>query len=66
MIPEWAAWLIFFLPLASFALIAAVIRPFFNRYAVVAGSLTILAVGGSLALSVWALGSVINGDGEIL
>ena len=66
MIPESAVWLIFFLPLGSFVLIGFVLRPFFNRYAVVAGSLTILAVGGSLALSAWALGSVINGDGEIL
>ena len=63
MIEERAVWLILFLPLASFAVIALVIRPFLNRYAVAAGYLTIAAVGGSLLLSIWALGSV-EGRGE--
>ena len=66
MIPEWAVWLILFLPLGSFVLIGFVVRPFFNKYAEVAGYLTILAVGGSLALSAWALGSVIDNDGKIV
>ena len=60
MIPEWAAWTILFLPVASFTLIAFVIRPFFNRYAGVAGPLTILAMGGALVLSVWALAGVVD------
>ncbi len=58
MIDELLVWLIFFLPLASFVVIALFIRPFLNRYAAAAGHLTIAAVGASLALSVWALGSV--------
>ena len=66
MIPELAVWLIFFLPLASFAVIALVIRPFFNQYATLAGHLTILAIGVSLTLSVWALGSVVRGAEEEL
>jgi len=66
MIPEWAVWLILFLPLGSFVLIGFVVRPFFNKYAEMAGYLTILAVGGSLALSAWALGSVIDNDGKIV
>ena len=66
MISEPAVWLILFLPLASFVLIAFVIRPFFNRYAWAAGHLTILAIGAAFALSLWALGSVINADGEIV
>jgi NADH-quinone oxidoreductase subunit L len=65
MIGESAVWLIFFLPLASFIIVALVIRPFFNRYAEAAGYLTILAVGASFVLSLYALGSVINQGGRI-
>jgi len=65
MIPEPAAWLILLLPLASFALISLVIRPFFNRYAHLAGHLTALTIAGSLALSLWALQSVVR-EGEAL
>jgi len=65
MISELAVWLIFLLPLASFAIIALVVRPFFNRYANVAGLLTILAVATSLVLSGWALGSVVSHQGAI-
>ena len=63
MIPEPAAWLILFLPLASFVIIALVVRPFFNRYSRVAGLLTIAAIGVSLALSLWALGGVASSEG---
>ena len=66
MITEGAVWLTLFLPIGSFVLIALVVRPFFNRYAEVAGYLTILAIGVSLALSLWALGSVVQGGGELL
>ena len=66
MITEGAVWLTLFLPIGSFALIAFVIRPFFNRYAEVAGYLTILAIGGSLALSLWALISVIDNGGPMV
>ncbi len=60
MIPEAAVWAIFLLPLASFAVIALVVRPFFNRYAQVAGYLTILAIGVGLVLSFWALMSTVR------
>ena len=60
MISEIAVWLIFLLPLASFLIIAFLIRPFFNRYAELAGYLTILAVGAALALAAWALQSVVD------
>ena len=66
MIPEPAAWLLFFLPLASFILIASVVRPFFNRYAQVAGLVTIAAVAACFILSSWALASVVNNGGEIV
>ncbi len=65
MIPEVAVWLIFFLPLGSFVTIALVIRPFLNQYSRIAGYLTILTVGLGLALSVWALASVIDTGGRI-
>ena len=58
MISEGAAWTIFFLPLASFAIMAFVIRPFFNRYATIAGLLSILTAAAALMLSVWALGGL--------
>ena len=53
--PEIAAWLILFLPLASFALISLVIRPFVGAQSQSAGYITIAAVAASFALSVWAL-----------
>ena len=67
MINEAAVWLIFLLPLASFVAIVLVIRPFFNRHAYTAGHLTIGAVGASLILSLWALGSLVaRGEGTSL
>ena len=62
---EAAAWAILFLPLASFAIIAFVIRPFFNRYAALSGYVTILAIGAAFVLSVQALMAVWDGHGEI-
>ena len=60
MINELAVWLIFLLPLGCFALIALVIRPFFNRDPSIAGYLVVLSIGASFALSLLALVSVIN------
>ncbi len=65
MISEQAVWSILFLPLVSFGIIVFFVRPFFNRYSKVAGYLTILTVGASLVLSLWALGSVAGEEGEI-
>ena len=64
MIPEEAIWAIFFLPLGAFLIIALVIRPYFNDFPQQSGLMTILAIAGSLALSVWALQSVIS-DGAV-
>ena len=66
MISEVAVWLIFLLPLASFVVNALIIRPFFNTHAAIAGLITIAAVGASVVLSLWALGSVINSEGNIV
>ena len=66
MISEQAAWAIFFAPVASFVLAGLVIRPFFNRYSYVSGYVTIVAMTVSLALSFWALGSVVDHEGTIV
>ncbi|MCH8025223.1 MAG: NADH-quinone oxidoreductase subunit L [Chloroflexi bacterium] len=66
MISEAAAWAIFFVPLGSFVITAFIIRPFFNKQATLAGYLAIAAIGTSFVLSLWALGSLINGEGEII
>ena len=63
MIPEAAVWLIWWLPLASFIVIAFAIRPFFNQHSIYAGYLTILSVAGSLVLSIWALARISNSLG---
>lgn len=58
MISPSAVFLIFLLPLISFAVIALIIRPFFNNKSQYAGYLTIACIAGSLALSIWTLLSV--------
>lgn len=60
MIPEEAVWTIFFLPLAAFVIISFVVRPFFNDAPQQSGLITIVAIACSLALSAWALQSVIE------
>ena len=62
MIPEEAVWSILFLPLAAFLIIAFIVRPFFNEFAQQSGLITIVAIAASLALSSWALYSVIMAD----
>jgi len=63
--PELAAWLILILPLASFILIAVVIRPMLGAASKLAGVVAILAVGASFVLSLWALSSTISGHGHL-
>jgi NADH-quinone oxidoreductase subunit L len=58
--PHQLVWLIFFLPLISFAIIAVFIRPFVKPQYRVAGYITITAIAGSLALSIWALLTVMG------
>jgi NADH-quinone oxidoreductase subunit L len=62
---ESVAWAIFFLPLASFLLIAFVIRPFLNRYSRWAGYVTVATVAAAFALSVYALRTVAHADGPV-
>jgi len=63
--PEAVAWAIFFLPLASFLLIALVIRPLMGPRARLAGAVTVLAVAGSLVLSLWAVSAAWGAHGPI-
>jgi len=58
--PYQLFWLIFFLPLISFAIIVVFIRPFVKPERRISGYLTILAISGSLALSIWALLTVMG------
>jgi len=56
--PHQMVWLIFLLPLFSFIIIGFFVRPFVKAGSRIAGYITILAIGGSLALSIWALFAV--------
>ncbi len=60
MIPNQLIWWIFFLPLISFAVIALVVRPLLKPGNRISGYLAIAAIGGSLALSLWTLFSVMQ------
>jgi len=56
--PNQLVWLIFLLPLFSFIIISFFVRPFVRQESKVAGYITIIALFGSLALSIWALMAV--------
>ena len=55
MIAEWVVWLIFLLPLASFAIISLVIRPFLDRFSLFSGLLLSGSLLVSFLISVWLL-----------
>ena len=56
--PYQLIWLIFLLPVFSFIVVSFFIRPFVKPESRVAGYITITAIAGSLALSIWTLGAV--------
>ncbi|MEA2085992.1 MAG: NADH-quinone oxidoreductase subunit L [Chloroflexota bacterium] len=56
--PHELIWLIFLLPLFSFAVISFFVRPFIRRESKIAGYITIAAIAGSLVLSIWTLRAV--------
>jgi NADH-quinone oxidoreductase subunit L len=64
--PHQLVWLIFLLPFFSFALIALFFRPFLNNQPRLGGYITIAALTGSFALSVWALIEVMGAPGHEL
>ena len=59
-IPEAAVWAIYFSPVVAFLVIAALMR---SRPAIEAGRLTILAIGVSWLLALWALDTSMDLDG---
>jgi len=59
-------WLIFLLPFFSFAIISLFLRPFLNHKPRLGGYITIAALLGSFALSVWALMEVMAAPGHEL
>ena len=61
---EIAAWLVFLLPLASFVLIVAFIRPFFNQFADVAGRITIGAIAIAFVLALVLFIEVVQNGGR--
>ena len=52
---ESAIWAIFLLPLASFGVIALIVRPFLNRHYALSGLVLILPLTAAFALSIWTL-----------
>jgi NADH-quinone oxidoreductase subunit L len=62
--PSSAVWLIFLLPLFSFIIISLFFRPFLNNRPKLGGYITILALLGSLGLSIWALTEVMAAPGH--
>jgi len=65
MISPFAVFLVFLLPLFSFAIISFVIRPFFNHKSLYSGYLTIGCIAVSLVLSIATLISVNSNHGHI-
>jgi len=64
--PYELAWLIFLLPLFSFAIISLFVRPFLNHKPRLSGYITIASILGSFILSVWALMTVLAAPGHEL
>ncbi|MDP2920423.1 MAG: NADH-quinone oxidoreductase subunit L [Dehalococcoidia bacterium] len=56
--PNELFWFIFLLPVISFGIISVFIKPFVSNNSKLPGYITILAIAGSFALSVWALTAV--------
>ena len=54
MLNEQMIWSIFFLPLASFIIIALIVRPFINKYSFISGPIAIISIGLSFLLSILA------------
>ena len=65
MIPEYAVWAIFLLPVGSAAIIGLFLRPFLNQYRYASSLILIAALSVALGLSIWTLDSVID-NGQAL
>jgi len=64
--PHQVPWLIFLLPVFSLAIIAFILRPFFNHRPKLSGYTTISAIGASCLLSLWVLAEVLQAPGHKL
>jgi NADH-quinone oxidoreductase subunit L len=64
--PYQLVWLIFLLPLFSFAIISLFFRPFLNNKPRLGGYITIASLLGSFGLSVWVLMEVMAAPGHQL
>jgi len=64
--PSQAIWFIFLLPVISFLINSLFIRPLVKQESRVAGYITITAITGSLALSIWALTEVMGAADHLL
>ncbi len=64
--PTGLVWLILLLPVASFAVIALLVRPFVKTGSKIAGYIAITAIGGALALSLWTLFTVMGEPEHVL
>ena len=51
MINEQLVWAIFFIPLASFCVLALLVRPFFNSYSYISGPIAVVSIGIAFILS---------------
>jgi len=65
-IPSALIWLIFLLPLISFAVISLFLRPLLNHKPKLSGYVTVASLLGSFALSVWVLIAVMAAPGHKL
>ena len=64
--PYQLVWLIFLLPLFSFAIVSLLFRPFLNHKPKLGGYITIASLMASLGLSIWALTEVLAAPGHEL
>ncbi|GIS81914.1 MAG: hypothetical protein CM1200mP15_05460 [Dehalococcoidia bacterium] len=65
MISEWLVWSVFLLPLVAFLVISLIVRPLFNKFAVVSGLILITCLAISFLISVYILSILSRGDNVV-
>ncbi|GIS63953.1 MAG: hypothetical protein CM1200mP3_02010 [Chloroflexota bacterium] len=66
MVSEQLIWLIFFLPLISFGIIALIVRPFFNQISFISGPIAILAIGSAFFISLLTFFEIGQGNHHLV
>ena len=66
MVSEQLIWIIFFLPLISFAVISLIVRPFLNQISFIAGPIAILAIGSAFAISLLTFFEIGQGNHHLV